>query len=45
METSNTTIKKQPKKINDFIWLILGIAGLILALLVLKYFMHSIKLV
>ncbi|MDX9882854.1 MAG: hypothetical protein RBS73_12380 [Prolixibacteraceae bacterium] len=45
METSNNAEKKQSKKINDFVWVIIGIAGLIVALLLLKYFMHGMKLV
>ncbi len=45
METQNNTPETTPKKSKDFIWLLLGMIGLILALILLKYLMTYFGLV
>lgn len=43
--TSINTPPKPKKKINDFVWLFIGIAGFILALVLLRMFMQQMNLI
>jgi uncharacterized membrane protein len=45
METTDKISQQPKKKINDFVWVAIGLVGLIAVLVLLKYVMHQFQLI
>jgi uncharacterized membrane protein len=45
METTDKIPQQPKKKINDFVWVAVGLVGLIAVLVLLKYAMHQFHVI